>query len=237
VETLFEQFGEQIAAVILEPVAGNMGVVPPVEGFLGGLRALCDRYGALLIFDEVMSGFRVALGGAQEIYGVRPDLTCLGKVIGGGLPVGAYGGRREIMETVAPAGPMYQAGTLSGNPLAMCAGLTTLRVLRRPGVWEELERKSTALAEGIGEAAREAGIPVYQMRVGTMFATFFTDGPVTNWASAKRCDTEQFARFFQGMLEHGVYVAPSQFEAGFMSVAHSDDDIARTVEAARRALA
>ncbi len=237
VEALFEGFDEQVAAVILEPVAGNMGVVLPVEGFLPGLRALCDRYGALLIFDEVMTGFRVALGGAQAVYGVRPDLTCLGKVIGGGLPVGAYGGRREIMETVAPAGPMYQAGTLSGNPLAMSAGLATLRALRRPGVWDELERKSAALAAGIGEAAREAGTPVQQARAGTMFATFFSNQPVTDWASAKRCDTERFAHFFRGMLERGVYAAPSQFEAGFMSVAHSDDDIARTAEAAWLAFA
>ncbi len=235
VQTLFDQFGEQIAAIILEPVAGNMGVVPPVEGFLPGLRALCDRHGVLLIFDEVMTGFRVALGGAQAVYGVQPDLTCLGKVIGGGLPVGAYGGRREIMEIVAPAGPMYQAGTLSGNPLAMSAGLATLRVLRRAGVWDELERKSAALTEGIGEAAREAGVPVYQTRVGTMFATFFTAEPVTDWASAKRCDTGRFARFFHEMLEQGVYLAPSQFEAGFISATHSDNDIARTVEAARRA--
>ncbi|NOZ05531.1 MAG: glutamate-1-semialdehyde 2,1-aminomutase [Chloroflexi bacterium] len=235
VQSLFERYGEQIAAIILEPVAGNMGVVPPVEGFLDGLRTLCDRHGALLIFDEVMSGFRVALGGAQALYGVRPDLTCLGKVIGGGLPVGAYGGRREIMETVAPAGPMYQAGTLSGNPLAMCAGLATLRALRRAGVWDALERKSAALAAGIGAAAKDAGVPVYQTRVGTMFATFFTGEPVTNWASAKRCDVERFGRFFREMLEQGVYVAPSQFEAGFMSVAHSDDDIARTVEAAGHA--
>ncbi len=234
VQSLFERYGEQVAAIILEPVAGNMGVVPPVEGFLAGLRALCDRHGALLIFDEVMSGFRVALGGAQAVYGVQPDLTCLGKVIGGGLPVGAYGGRREIMATVAPAGPMYQAGTLSGNPLAMCAGLATLRVLRRAGVWDALERKSAALAAGIGAAAQDAGVPVYQTRAGTMFATFFTAEPVTDWASAKRCDTERFACFFREMLKQGVYAAPSQFEAGFMSVAHSDDDIARTVEAARR---
>jgi glutamate-1-semialdehyde 2,1-aminomutase len=232
VEALFVEYGDQISAVIVEPVAGNMGVVPPAEGFLEGVRRLTRQHGALLIFDEVMTGFRVAHGGAQTLYGIDPDLTTLGKVIGGGLPVGAYAGKRVIMETVAPAGPMYQAGTLSGNPLAMTAGIETLKVLKGEGVWEELERKSARLCEGIGQAAQETGVPVTQTRVGTMFSTFFTSEPVTDYASAKRADTERFGCFFQAMLEQGVYLAPSQFEAGFMSLVHSDNDLARTVEAA-----
>ena len=233
VEALFAEYGEQIAAVIVEPVAGNMGVVPPEEGFLEGLRHEARQHGALLIFDEVMTGFRVAHGGAQTLYGIDPDLTTLGKVIGGGLPVGAYAGKRAVMETVAPAGPMYQAGTLAGNPLAMTAGIETLKVLKGEGVWEELERKSARLCEGIGQAAQEVGVPITQTRIGTMFCTFFTPGPVTDYASARGADTERFGRFFQAMLEQGVYLAPSQFEAGFTSLAHSDDDIARTVEAAQ----
>jgi len=235
VERAFAAHPDQIAGVIVEPVAGNMGVVPPQPGFLEGLRRLTQENGALLIFDEVMTGFRVAYGGAQSLYGIQPDLTTLGKVIGGGLPVGAYAGRREIMEMVAPAGPMYQAGTLSGNPLAMTAGIETLKVLREPGVFEEIERKTATLADGIGQAAREAGVPIFQTRVGTMFCTFFTSDPVTDYASAKKADTARFGRFFRAMLEQGVYLAPSQFEAGFMSLAHSDEDIERTVEATAQA--
>jgi glutamate-1-semialdehyde 2,1-aminomutase len=235
VEEVFAAHPGQIAAVIVEPVAGNMGVVPPQPGFLEGLRRITEQDGALLIFDEVMTGFRVAWGGAQQLYGVRPDLTTLGKVIGGGLPVGAYGGRQAIMHVVSPAGPMYQAGTLSGNPLAMTAGIETLKVLRHPEVYQELERKSAKLAEGMGQAARQAGVPVFQTRVGTMFATFFTPGPVTDYATARQADTDRFARFFRAMLEQGVYLAPSQFEAGFMSLAHSDQEIEYTVLAAQQA--
>jgi glutamate-1-semialdehyde 2,1-aminomutase len=235
VETLFERFPGEIAAVILEPVAGNMGVVPPDVAFLPGLRALTEAHGALLIFDEVMTGFRVALGGAQELYGVDPDLTTLGKVIGGGLPVGAYGGKRAIMETVAPAGPMYQAGTLSGNPLAMTAGLVTLRELGKPGIFEGLVAQTEQLCEGIGRAAGAAGVPVYQTQVGTMFCTYFAEGPVTDYATAKASDTAAFGRFFQAMLQAGVYLAPSQFEAGFTSIAHGDEAIDATIEAARGA--
>jgi glutamate-1-semialdehyde 2,1-aminomutase len=234
-EALLQRFPQQIAAVILEPVAGNVGVIPPVEGFLPGLRALTKAHGALLIFDEVMTGFRVALGGAQALYGIDPDLTTLGKIIGGGLPVGAYAGKREIMEMVAPAGPMYQAGTLSGNPLAMTAGLVTLRELRKPGVFEAIVARTEQLCEGIGKVAAEAGVPVYQTQVGTMFCTFFTEGPVTDYASAKTSDTVAFGCFFQAMLKAGVYLAPSQFEAGFTSSAHTDEAIDATVEAARSA--
>ena len=235
VQRLFEQFPADIAAVIVEPVAGNMGVVPPADGFLHGLRELTTSYGALLVFDEVMTGFRVALGGAQELYGVDPDLTTLGKVIGGGLPVGAYAGKREIMETVAPAGPMYQAGTLSGNPLAMTAGLVTLQELRKPGVFEGIAAQTERLCQGIGQAAQEAGVPVYQTRVGTMFCSYFAQDPVTDYATAQQSDTAAFGRFFQAMLEAGVYLAPSQFEAGFTSTAHSDEAIDATVNAAQRA--
>jgi glutamate-1-semialdehyde 2,1-aminomutase len=235
VEALFEANPDQIAAVILEPVAGNMGVVPPVDGFLPGLRELTQTHDALLIFDEVMTGFRVALGGAQALYGVTPDLTTLGKVIGGGLPVGAYAGRRDIMQTVAPVGPMYQAGTLSGNPLAMTAGIETLKVLREPHVFDDLVTATERLGAGIGEAARSAGVGVYQTQVGTMFCTYFSHGPVTNWATASQSDTQQFGRFFQAMLEAGVYVAPSQFEAGFMSIAHTRDVIETTIGAAQNA--
>ena len=224
-----------VAAVIVEPVAGNMGVVPPRPGFLPGLRAVTQAHGALLIFDEVMTGFRVHPGGAQALYNVRPDLTTLGKVIGGGLPVGAYGGRRDVMQMVAPAGPMYQAGTLSGNPLAMTAGIETLDELRRPGVWDTLEARSARLAEGLSAAAQDARVPAVVQRVGTMFTTFFTDQPVTNWATAKAADTRKFGVFFRAMLENGVYMAPSQFEAGFMSTAHGQDEIAATIAAAGRA--
>jgi glutamate-1-semialdehyde 2,1-aminomutase len=235
VAVLFSANPGQIAAVIVEPVAGNMGVVPPAAGFLQGLREITEENGALLIFDEVMTGFRVALGGAQEHYGVMPDLTTLGKVIGGGLPVGAYGGRGEIMKLVAPSGSMYQAGTLSGNPLAMTAGIETLKILRQPGLFSDLVVRTERLCAGLGEAARQAGVPVSQTQVGTMFCTFFTAGPVTGWATARQANTTLFGRFFQAMLEQGVYLAPSQFEAGFMSAAHTDEVIEATVAAARTA--
>jgi glutamate-1-semialdehyde 2,1-aminomutase len=235
VKALFEANPAQIAAVILEPVAGNMGVVPPADGFLAGLRSLTQREGALLVFDEVMTGFRVAPGGAQELYSVTPDLTALGKVIGGGLPVGAYAGRADIMQVVAPLGPMYQAGTLSGNPLAMTAGLETLKVLRGPGVFESLVKQTEKLGAGIGAAAEAAGIPVYQTQVGTMFCAFFSAEPVTDWDSASRADTERYGKFFWAMLDEGVYLAPSQYEAGFMSLAHDDAVIEQTVKAAERA--
>ncbi len=235
VQALFKQFPEEIAAVIVEPVAGNMGVVPPLASFLPGLRQLCTTHGAVLIFDEVMTGFRVHLGGAQALYNVKPDLTTLGKVIGGGLPVGAYGGRRDIMQLVAPAGPMYQAGTLSGNPLAMTAGIVTLKELRMPGVWPQLEAQSARLVAGLREAAEEAGVAARLNRVGTMFTTFFTDQPVTNWSSAKQCNTLRFGEFFRAMLEQGIYLAPSQFEAGFMSLAHGETEIGATIAAARQA--
>jgi len=236
VRALLEANPNQVAAIIVEPVVGNMGVVLPTDEFLPGLRALATQHGALLIFDEVMTGFRVALGGAQAHYGVTPDLTTLGKVIGGGLPVGAYAGRREVMQLVAPAGPVYQAGTLSGNPLAMTAGIETLNVLRQPGVFESIVAHTRQLCDGIGAAARAAGVPVYQTQAGTMFSTFFTPGPVTDWSSAKQSDTERFGRFFQAMLEQGVYLAPSQFEAGFTSSAHTSEVIEATVTAARAAL-
>lgn len=232
VEELFEAFPEQIAAVIVEPVAGNMGVVTPVDGFLPGLRQLTAARGALLIFDEVMTGFRVHPGGAQGLYGIDPDLTTLGKVIGGGLPVGAYGGKRSIMELVAPVGPMYQAGTLSGNPLAMTAGITTLNILKRLGVWQTAAFAAEQLSMGIAQAARQAGVAIWQTRVGSMFSVFFTETPVRDWPSVKTCDTGRFARFFQGMLTRGVYLAPSQFEAGFTSTEHKTSIIAATVEAA-----
>ncbi len=235
VRALFAENPNAIAAVIVEPVAGNMGVVPPEPGFLAGLRAACDEAGALLVFDEVMTGFRVHLGGAQALYGVRPDLTALGKVIGGGLPVGAYGGRADLMAMIAPSGPVYQAGTLSGNPLAMAAGIATLKVLQRPGVWEELERRTATLADGLGAAAKAAGAPHTGTRVGTMFCGFFTNGPVRDYATAKTSDTAMFGRFFHGMLKRGVYLAPSQYEAGFLSLAHTEAEITRTIEAAREA--
>jgi glutamate-1-semialdehyde 2,1-aminomutase len=237
VQALFAAHPDAIAAVIVEPVAGNMGVVPPEPGFLAGLRAACDAAGALLVFDEVMTGFRVHPGGAQALYGVRPDLSALGKVIGGGLPVGAYGGRADLMAMIAPSGPVYQAGTLSGNPLAMAAGIATLTVLQQPGVWDELERRTATLAGGLGAAAQAAGIPYFGTRVGTMFCGFFTNGPVRDYASAKTSDTAMFGRFFHGMLSRGIYLAPSQYEAGFMSLAHTNAEITRTIEAAREAFA
>ena len=229
---IFCEVGEDIAAVIIEPVAGNMGVVPPVPRFLDGVRELTRRYGTLLIFDEVMTGFRVAYGGAQVLYGIEPDLTCLGKIIGGGLPVGAYGGKESIMSMVAPSGPVYQAGTLSGNPLAATAGIATLKVLQQPGVYEELENKSARLEEGLREAAAAAGLELTFNRVGSMLCTFFTSEPVTDFASATKADTDQYARYFQAMLERGIYLAPSQFEAVFMSLAHTEGQIDQTIEAA-----
>ncbi|HEU4593981.1 MAG TPA: glutamate-1-semialdehyde 2,1-aminomutase [Pyrinomonadaceae bacterium] len=232
---VFDEHGDTIAAVIIEPVVGNMGCVPPREGYLQAVRDLASRHGALLIFDEVMTGFRLARGGAQELYGVSPDITTLGKIIGGGLPVGAYGASREIMNMVAPAGPVYQAGTLSGNPLAMTAGLATLRRLRDGALYEGLERAGRILCEGMAEAAREAGLRTVTNRVGSMFTMFFTDEPVTDWTSAARADRERFGKFFHAMLGEGVYLAPSQFEAGFISTAHTDELLGRTVEAARRA--
>ena len=225
---LFEANPNQIAAVIVEPVAGNMGVVPPRDGYLHGIRALTREHRALLIFDEVITGFRVGPGGAQALYGVEPDLTCLGKIIGGGLPVGAYGGRRDIMQMVAPSGPVYQAGTLSGNPLAMAAGIATLNSLKDVGVYAELDRLADALCEGIAAAARAARIPIRQNRVGSMFTTFFTETPVENYAGAKTSDTARYGRFFHALLERGVYIAPSQFEAGFVSTAHSSELIQDT---------
>jgi glutamate-1-semialdehyde 2,1-aminomutase len=228
---------DAIAAVIVEPVAGNMGVVPPAPGFLQALRDLCTRYGALLVFDEVITGFRVAWGGAQQRFGVRPDLTCLGKIVGGGLPVGAYGGREDIMGHVAPLGPVYQAGTLSGNPLAMAAGIATLEVLRAPGVYEQLETRAARLASGLGEAMRSAGVLHTSNRVGSMSTTFFAGQPVTDYVSAKRADTQRYARFFHAMLARGVFLAPSQFEATFVSLAHSEADVDQTLAAAKDALA
>jgi glutamate-1-semialdehyde 2,1-aminomutase len=237
VDRLFSENRGEIAALIVEPVAGNMGVIPPEPGFLEGLRAVTKAEGALLIFDEVITGFRVAYSGAQALYGVMPDLTCLGKIIGGGLPVGAYGGRREIMEMVAPLGPMYQAGTLSGNPLSMTAGIETLKVLAQPGAYRRLEEKSARLAHGLRAAAEAAKTPVFQTRVGSMFCTFFSADRVVDHASAKRSDNSKYALFFRAMLENGVYLAPSQFEAGFLSLAHSDQDIERTIKAAEEAFA
>jgi len=234
---LFRDRGGEVAAVIVEPVAGNMGVVPPTSGFLAGLRELCTAHGALLIFDEVITGFRVARGGAQALYGVRPDLTCLGKIIGGGLPVGAYGGARALMSRVAPLGAVYQAGTLSGNPLAVAAGLATIRALAEPGVYERLERLGRQLERGMAEAAASAGIPLTVNRVGSMLTAFFTEEPVTDYASAKRADTKRYASFFHGMLEQGVFLAASQFEAAFVSLAHTERDLDEAGLACRRALA
>jgi glutamate-1-semialdehyde 2,1-aminomutase len=236
IEDIASREGEQIACIIVEPVAGNMGCVPPEPGFLAGLRQVCDQYGIILIFDEVMTGFRVAYGGAQQLYNIKPDLTCLGKVIGGGLPVGAFGGRRNIMEKVAPIGPIYQAGTLSGNPLAMTAGIETLKLLAKPGVYKTLEKSSAELEQGLRDVAREAGIPAVINRVGSMFTSFFTDRKVKDFASAKTSDTVRFGNFFRAMLKNGVNLAPSQFEAAFMSLAHTRADIANTVEAARKSL-
>ncbi len=236
VRSIFAEEGEEIAAVILEPVAGNMGVIPPVPGFLEGLREITTAHGALLIFDEVMTGFRVALGGAQELYGVTPDLTCLGKVIGGGLPVGAYGGRRDIMEQVSPSGAVYQAGTLSGNPLAMTAGYVTLDIISREGVFDSIVERATALSEGIKDNLKKLGLDLPMAQVGTMFGFFFAGSPVRNYQEAMGSDTKRFAAYFSEMLKRGIYLAPSQFEAGFMSSAHRVDDVDDTVRANFEAL-
>jgi len=235
VRLAFEMYGEDIAAVIVEPVAGNMGTVPPKPGFLEGLRELTRRYGSLLIFDEVMTGFRVHYHSAQGLYGVTPDLTCLGKVLGGGLPVGAYGGRRDIMEMVAPSGPVYQAGTLSGNPLAMAAGYATLKLMTREA-YERLERLSRRLKEGLERNARELGIPQTVNAVGAMINPFFTEGPVVDYATAKQSDLDRFRSVFAALLDRGVYIPASQFEAWFLSIVHTEEDIDRTVEAHREAL-
>ncbi|MBF2065377.1 MAG: glutamate-1-semialdehyde 2,1-aminomutase [Calothrix sp. C42_A2020_038] len=236
VKALFAENRDQIAGVILEPVVGNAGFITPDAGFLEGLRELTHEHGALLVFDEVMTGFRIAYGGAQEKFGITPDLTTLGKVIGGGLPVGAYGGRRDIMSMVAPAGPMYQAGTLSGNPLAMTAGIKTLELLQKPGTYEYLDRITKKLSDGLLQVAKQTGHEACGGQISGMFGLFFTSGPVRSYEDAKKSDTAKFGRFHRGMLEHGIYLAPSQFEAGFTSIAHSDEDIDQTIAAAREVM-
>ena len=236
VKDVLKKEGEKIACIILEPVIGNIGVVPPKKGFLHGLREVTKKYGIVLIFDEVMTGFRVAYGGTQELYNIKADLTCLGKIIGGGLPVGAYGGKREIMEMVAPAGPVYQAGTLSGNPLAMTAGIETLKILSKSGVYKRLNNISEKLCKGMEYGARESGIAVYSARVGSMFSMFFTDKEVIDYTTAKTSDINRFSKYFSLMLKGGIYLAPSQFEAGFVSLAHSDSDIDMTIEVNRKSL-
>ncbi|MGA0960232.1 MAG: glutamate-1-semialdehyde 2,1-aminomutase [Sedimenticolaceae bacterium] len=235
VRETFSQIGDQIACIIVEPVAGNMNCIPPVEGFLETLRAVCDEYKSVLIFDEVMTGFRVALGGAQAMYGVKPDLTTLGKIIGGGMPVGAFGGRRDIMEHIAPLGPVYQAGTLSGNPVAMAAGLKTLELLSAEGFHAQLSAKVETLVNGMMNEAKSAGIPMTENHAGGMFGLFFTDATkVTNFAETTACDQERFKKFFHGMLNEGVYLAPSAYEAGFVSIAHTDEDLNNSIEAAAK---
>ncbi len=236
VEQLFTASGKEIAAVIVEPVAANMGVVAPRSGFLQGLREITSSSGVLLIFDEVITGFRVAYGGAQALYGVTPDLTCLGKIIGGGLPVGAYGGKRELMEMIAPLGPVYQAGTLSGNPLAMAAGIETLKILGQPGIYEQLEERASALENGLTRSAAESEVAVFTSRVGSILTLFFADREVTDYESALSSDTKSYGRFFNHMLERGIYLAPSQFEAAFVSLAHTEEDIEATLRAAEEAL-
>jgi glutamate-1-semialdehyde 2,1-aminomutase len=236
VEALFKKYPGQIAGLIVEPVAGNMGVVPPAEGFLEGLRKLTRAHGAVFIMDEVMTGFRVHRGGAQTLYNIQPDLTTLGKVIGGGLPVGAYGGKKEIMQMVAPLGPMYQAGTLSGNPLAMSAGIAALDLIQDEKVWAQLENSAARLEAGISSAAKQAGVPIQQTRVGTMFTTFFSETKPVDWNTVKDADKIRFGRFFRNMLENGVYLAPSQFEAGFISILHDEAVIDATLEAALKAM-
>ncbi len=233
----FEQYGEQLACVIIEPVAGNMSCIPPLPGFLEELRRLCDQYGTILIFDEVMTGFRISTGGAQGYYGITPDMTTLGKIIGGGLPVGAFGGRHEIMQHIAPLGPVYQAGTLSGCPIAMAAGLKTLELIHQEGFYESLEYKTEKLVRGIIEAARQADIPMTENHVGGMFGLFFTSAEsITDFAGVTNCDQERFKKFFHGMLEAGVYLAPSAFEAGFMSAVHTHEDIQTTIDVAAEVL-
>jgi len=233
----FTTQGDQIACVILEPVVGNMGTVLPDLEFLQAARELCTRHGALLIFDEVMTGFRVAYGGAQERFGVMPDLTTLGKILGGGMPVGAYGGRGEVMDSISPVGPVYQAGTLSGNPVAMASGIATLEVLRHTDPYDRLEKLTERLAKGLQQAADAAGVSVQVAQIGSMFTVFFHSRPVTNYASASQCDTEQFARYFRGMLDRGIYLPCSQFEANFISAAHTEEDVEKTVQAAREVFA
>ena len=238
VKEAFSQIGDQVACIIVEPVAGNMNCIPPVPGFLEGLREVCDQYGTVLIFDEVMTGFRVGLGGVQGLYGIKPDLTTLGKVIGGGMPVGAFGGKREIMEKIAPLGPVYQAGTLSGNPVAMAAGLKTLELISAPGFFDALGDKTERLIGGLVEAGREAGVAVTENHVGGMFGLFFSNADkVTDFAGSMACDQEKFKGFFHAMLDEGVYLAPSAFEAGFVSAAHTDEDLETTLAAARKAFA
>lgn len=238
VESLFDEMGGQIAAIIVEPVAGNMNCIPPAAGFLETLRRVCDRHNSVLIFDEVMTGFRVALGGAQQHFGITPDLTTLGKVVGGGLPVGAFGGRRDIMEHIAPTGPVYQAGTLSGNPVAMAAGLATLELVRQPGFHEQLDNTARQLCRGLSERARAAGVPFTTNQVVGMFGLFFTEAEtVADFAAASACNLAHFQAFFHAMLEQGVYLAPSAFEAGFVSSAHDDAAIQTTLDAAEKAFA
>jgi glutamate-1-semialdehyde 2,1-aminomutase len=238
VELAFRNFPAQIACVIVEPVVGNMGCVPAARGYLEALRALTTKNGALLIFDEVMTGFRLAFGGAQELLGIQPDLTTMGKIIGGGLPVGAYGGPSEIMNLVAPLGPMYQAGTLSGNPLAMAAGYATLRYLsEHKEIYARLDKLAAQVVDGVAAAAKDAGVTMCHNRVGSMFTWFFAEGPVTDWTSAAKSDTEAFGRFFRGMLENGVYLPPSQFEAAFLGAAHTESDVEETISAARQVFA
>ena len=238
VEQAFGKFKHQIACVIVEPVVGNMGCVPPAPGYLEALRAMTARDNSLLIFDEVMTGFRLAYGGAQELYGIHPDLTTMGKIIGGGLPVGAYGGPSEIMDLIAPLGPVYQAGTLSGNPLAMAAGYATLNYLREhKDVYAKLDKLAAELVAGVTAAAKDASVTISHNRVGSMFTWFFAKGPVTDWTSAARCETEAFGRFFRAMLENGIYLPPSQFEAAFLSIAHAEKDVQQTIAAAKQAFA
>jgi len=235
-EKVMDEKGDKIACVIVEPVAGNMGLVPPANGFLETLRELTQKHGAVLIFDEVMTGFRVAYGGAQSLYGIRPDLTCFGKVIGGGLPVGAYGGKKDIMSQIAPQGTIYQAGTLSGNPIAMTAGIATLEELKKDGVYESLEERSSRLVAGLANAAQKAGVAARVEHVGSMLGMFFTDRDVASFEDAKTCDLELFSSFYQGMRQQGVYIAPSQFEALFLSTAHADEHIDATANAAEQVL-
>jgi glutamate-1-semialdehyde 2,1-aminomutase len=238
VKTIFEKYGDELAAIIVEPIAGNMNCIPPVPGFLAGLRALCNQHKSLLIFDEVMTGFRVALGGAQSLYQIKPDLTCLGKIIGGGLPVGAFGGRRDIMAYLAPQGPVYQAGTLSGNPIALTAGIATLQLLREPSVYENLNNNTRYLLDGLKTIASENGLPLQTHQVGSMFGLFFTaqENPITDFEQLKICNIEHFKKFFHGMLEEGVYFAPSAFESGFVSTAHTQIVLDDTLAAAHRVM-
>jgi glutamate-1-semialdehyde 2,1-aminomutase len=237
VEEAFARFKDQIACVIVEPVVGNMGCVPPRQGYLQFLRSITAHHGTVLIFDEVMTGFRVALGGAQELFGIKPDLATLGKIIGGGLPVGAYGGRAELMNMVAPLGPVYQAGTLSGNPLAMAAGLATLRELKRnPAVYTQLEQRTSTLVQGVLDVAARKGVSLFANRVGSMFTWFFQPGPVSDWDTAAKSDTQAFARFHRGMMERGIYLPPSQYEAMFLSAAHAEDDVQQTIRVAEQSL-